>query len=264
MLLRDLKDSPKWINASSVARDVFVTLMLNACWKPTEWNEYGEIITLNPGQLITSIKGISEVCARGTSERQVRVALEYLKKVGMVSTSRARKKTLITLLLWDKSDFQNLEVSQSASQCCNDDVTKNVTSTDGERSVGVELINKELTSNKYINIYRGENEKPKRQVKRFVKPDVEEVKAFFDENGFTFDTAVQAEKFFDYYEANGWTQGKSCKPLKNWKAAARNWARNAKEWSANGELKPGNHGRNKKADAANAGTTEGWGEITGL
>ena len=32
--------------------------------------------------------------------------------------------------------------------------------------------------------------------------------------------------FFDYYEANGWVQGKQGKPLKDWKAAARYWERN--------------------------------------
>lgn len=34
--------------------------------------------------------------------------------------------------------------------------------------------------------------------------------------------AVDAERFFDYYESKGWVVGKA--PMKDWKAAVRNWA----------------------------------------
>jgi len=32
----------------------------------------------------------------------------------------------------------------------------------------------------------------------------------------------EADRFFDYYERNGWVQGRG-KPIKDWKAAVRNW-----------------------------------------
>src|SRR3990167_7073651 len=56
------------------------------------------------------------------------------------------------------------------------------------------------------------------------KPTAEEVKALFREKGFP----AEAEKFFDYYEANGWRVGKN--PMKNWHAAAANWLRNGKSF----------------------------------
>lgn len=69
-------------------------------------------------------------------------------------------------------------------------------------------------------------ESPKR--KCFIKPSVEEIKSYADEKGYyNFD----AERFYDYYEANGWHCGKS--PMKDWKAAMRNWARNNSKWKGN-------------------------------
>ena len=38
---------------------------------------------------------------------------------------------------------------------------------------------------------------------------------------------VNLDKFFDYYNANGWMVGKN--PMKDWKAVLRNWNRNEKD-----------------------------------
>lgn len=57
---------------------------------------------------------------------------------------------------------------------------------------------------------------------RFTPPTLEEVMGYAQERGNKIDPIV----FFDYYEANGWVQGKQGKPLKDWKAAARYWERN--------------------------------------
>lgn len=58
--------------------------------------------------------------------------------------------------------------------------------------------------------------------KRFTPPTIEEVTAYVKEK----DLKIDPERFCDYYEANGWVQGKG-KPIKDWKAAARNWSRNS-------------------------------------
>lgn len=57
--------------------------------------------------------------------------------------------------------------------------------------------------------------------KRFRKPTLEEVKEYCLERN----NSVDAETFIDYYEANGWVQGKG-KPIKDWKACVRTWERN--------------------------------------
>ena len=68
-----------------------------------------------------------------------------------------------------------------------------------------------------------------RQVtKRFTKPTPEDVRAYCTERQNT----VDAERFLDYYEANGWRVGKN--PMRDWKAAVRTWEKNG---FSNGEVK---------------------------
>lgn len=55
---------------------------------------------------------------------------------------------------------------------------------------------------------------------RFVPPSIDEIRAYCNERGNT----VDAERFFDFYSANGWVQGKG-KPIKDWKACVRTWER---------------------------------------
>lgn len=61
----------------------------------------------------------------------------------------------------------------------------------------------------------------KGKTKRFTPPTLEEVKAYCEERHNT----VDAERFIDYYSANGWVQGKG-KPIKDWKACIRTWEKN--------------------------------------
>ena len=61
--------------------------------------------------------------------------------------------------------------------------------------------------------------------KRFVRPTVEEVKAYSEEHGLS----VNAEHFVDYYNSCGWMVGN--KHMKDWKAACRNWSRNNSTYS---------------------------------
>jgi hypothetical protein len=53
----------------------------------------------------------------------------------------------------------------------------------------------------------------------FQKPTFEEVDAYCQERN----NGVDAQKFFDYYTANGWKVGKNS--MKDWRAAVRTWER---------------------------------------
>ena len=57
---------------------------------------------------------------------------------------------------------------------------------------------------------------------RFIAPDVDSVRAYCQEKGFS----VDPERFVDYYTANGWMVGKN--HMKDWKATVRTWERRPK------------------------------------
>jgi hypothetical protein len=59
--------------------------------------------------------------------------------------------------------------------------------------------------------------------KRFEKPSLADVQAYCAERG----NSVDAQKFVDYYESNGWRVGKN--PMKDWRAAVRTWERNSQQ-----------------------------------
>ena len=65
----------------------------------------------------------------------------------------------------------------------------------------------------------GESSPTKR--KRFIAPSIEEVKAYCLERK----NNVDAQRFIDYYESNGWKVGKN--KMKSWQAAIRTWERNS-------------------------------------
>lgn len=63
------------------------------------------------------------------------------------------------------------------------------------------------------------------KLKRFKKPTLEDVLSYCVER----ENAVDGEKFFNFYESNGWKVGKN--PMKDWKAAVRNWESNSQNYT---------------------------------
>lgn len=52
------------------------------------------------------------------------------------------------------------------------------------------------------------------------KPTLQQVADYIKAEGF-YD--VKPDKFWHYYESIGWTVGKACKPMKQWKSAIVTW-----------------------------------------
>ena len=96
-------------------------------------------------------------------------------------------------------------------------VTVSVTEDNESKSIELE---KEIDKEKEVN-------KPQ---KRFIKPTIEEVKAYCQERN----KGVDAEKWYNHYEANGWKCGRT--KMVDWKAAIRTWERS----EVNGKPKSNN------------------------
>ncbi len=81
-----------------------------------------------------------------------------------------------------------------------------------------------IISDTYVQHMENENENEntikEKKVSAFQKPTLIEIKTYMTEIGM----ADVSEKWFDYYESNGWLVGKN--KMKNWKAAVRTWKSN--------------------------------------
>lgn len=80
----------------------------------------------------------------------------------------------------------------------------------------------EPNKDKDKDVYKDKEEKESVKEKvahasTFKKPTLEEVKAYCIERN----NGVDAERWMDYYTANGWKVGRN--PMKDWKATVRNW-----------------------------------------
>jgi hypothetical protein len=88
------------------------------------------------------------------------------------------------------------------------------------------------------------DQQPKAKGKIFIPPSLEDAILFFKEKN---KTDLDAEKFFNHFESNGWLVGGKSK-MKNWQAAARNWILNSEKFTQSKTNKPGNLNVNQNKD----------------
>jgi hypothetical protein len=130
----------------------------------------------------------------------------YIRKDTYKSTAYKAEKA--ALIVDESNKYATIsETVTVPSQLCNESVDGSLT----QDRLGKDRLGKD-------SIYKAdESANAPTKTKRFTKPSLEEVKAYCAERK----NNVDAEKFIDYYESNGWKVGKN--PMKDWKAAVRNW-----------------------------------------
>lgn len=82
--------------------------------------------------------------------------------------------------------------------------------------------------NKQVNIETDTPPDQKEKKLKMIRPDLQSVREYFKEKNVP---EIEAEKFFNYYESNGWLVGGTT-PMKNWQAAVRNWIINARKFAS--------------------------------
>ena len=182
-----------WNNPNTFRLFLYLLLKANYCDLRFE----GKVI--RRGQLITSLPKLAKETS--LSVQQVRTSLLKLISTGEITDSSTRHYRIITIVKYD--EYQN-DNRQDNRQITDNQQTDN-------RQITVSKEIKKDNKDKKEN-----NNKP---LKRFVPPTIEEIEQYCHER----ENHVSAERFFDYYEAVGWTYGKGGKPIKDWKAAVRTW-----------------------------------------
>lgn len=82
--------------------------------------------------------------------------------------------------------------------------------------------NGEPMGTQWVGNAKGKEKKGKERIKDigFTKPLLEDIKNYCKQQN----SQVNPQRFYDYYESNGWRVGKN--KMKDWKAAVRTWERN--------------------------------------
>ena len=135
-------------------------------------------------------------------------------------------------LVYESDDNGILKISSFSSMVGSESGSKSAITKRNYRNRQKEKVDKEVDkevdkmsdrdkSIEYRDKEIREGAKAPRTSNRFIKPSLDEIKAYCEER----QNGIDAEHFFDYYEANGWVQSKG-KPIKDWQATVRTWERN--------------------------------------
>ena len=100
VLHRKLLDKPIWFESTAEQKVILITLLLMANHAEKEWEWQGQKYVAKPGQFVTSLSKIAEVCGEGISFQNVRTALKRFEKYGFLTNESTNKNRLITINNW--------------------------------------------------------------------------------------------------------------------------------------------------------------------
>lgn len=229
VIWRSLMDSPIWRQADACQQSILINLLSRVVWKDTPWEINGKVTILKPGQIFTSVAEIVNICPKEATPRKVRTALQRFSKFGFltIETTKggAHAGSLISIVNWAK--YQSINTN-AASQTTNEMAIRRQASdkpATNERQASDKAIKEPYNQ---VTMEQGNQGticvSAKAQTHKARPADPAMVAEYFNERACHFDHREEAEKFWDFYESNGWKVGKN--PMKDWKAAARNWASN--------------------------------------
>ena len=132
-LHRELLDKAIWKTSTPEQKIILITLLLMANHEENEWEWNGERYSVQPGQMITSLKSIAEACGKGVTIQNVRTAIDRFEKYEFLTSKSTNKNRLITIVNYTK--YQGVE--NEPNKQTNKQLTSNQQAT-----------NKQLTTNK--------------------------------------------------------------------------------------------------------------------
>ena len=99
-LHRELLNKPIWKQSTPEQKVILIALLCMVNHSENEWEWRGKPFICKPGQRITSIDSIVEVCGKGVSVKNVRTALERFEKLGFLANESSSTGRLITIENW--------------------------------------------------------------------------------------------------------------------------------------------------------------------
>lgn len=177
--------------------------------------------TKNGKECYISNAKIAEIL--GLQLRQAENIFYSLVDRNVVRTSRFDGKNRYVELVegWQQNAMQTRNrVRGRLAAECTDDSQQNATQARNRvrHTISTDTTYPPILESTDKNLQKGKN------VKRFVKPTYDELKAYANEIGF-FPFDPQA--FLDHYDSNGWKVGRTS--MKDWHAALRTWKRKREE-----------------------------------
>lgn len=202
-----------------VVKDVFLHLLITASWEDSRYKGH----EIKAGQTIITVSGLASEL--GVSTRQVRTAIEKLESTGEITRKTTNRFTVVTVENWSlyQADYDDDDKQMTNKRQTDGKQMTNGWQTDDKRTLYKEYKKTRIQENNNsarTRVSHGDG------VSKFVKPTLQEVKAYCIERG----NDVDPERFINHYEANGWMVGRN--KMKDWRAAVRNWERNRASKSA--------------------------------
>ena len=197
---RKIQDCWIWqIDKPFDERSAWIDLLLTANHKDVKMLFNGELITVKRGQIITSIRKLSEKW-KWNKDKTLKF-FRLLESDRMIERDSDKFRTLLTIV--------NYEVYQD---CVDTEQTQQGTpqgTPQGTGDVHEPATNKNVKNDKNV----------KNNI--FVPPTVQEVKDYLSSVG----SSLDAESFVAFYESKGWMIGKN--KMKSWKSAIVTWEKKA-------------------------------------
>lgn len=202
---RKIQDCWIWqIDKPFDERSAWIDLLLSANHKDVKIPFNGELILVERGQFITSVRKLSEKW-KWNKDRVLKF-LRLLEKDGMISKNSDRYRTLITIdnyCIYQAKDDEEQTPLGTPTGTHQGTVEGTPTGT---------VHGQEPATNK-----NEKNDKNEKNINSFVPPTVDEVKIYLKSVG----SKVDAEAFVAFYESKGWMVGKN--KMKSWKSAIVTW-----------------------------------------
>lgn len=193
---RKIQDWKWWGNTNAMS--IWLYLLVGANWKDGYWHG----LEVKRGSLITSKVKMAELLR--INRRTIDHWLKVFADEGQIIYQCTSNYTAITIVNYDKYQCLDADTAQVTAQPTTQQTTQPPA---------------QPTAHNRTRITKKpeEPEEPSISRTRMKRPTVEEVQEYISLNNY----AVNAERFVDYYESNGWKVGRN--PMKDWKACVRTW-----------------------------------------